>query len=80
MAKFEASGIKELDFMTVGICLKTLLEKSKTLLSSNFLHGYPLHFPNIQTVDVQTCSLMPRASNLAISFYFHYILSIFGIL
>ena len=58
MAKYEAPGIKEWDFMTIWIfkklrtrfVWKKLLE-SKTLLSSNIFHRYPLNFSKIQIDD-----------------------------
>ena len=86
MAKFEAPGIKEWDFVTIWIlkklrrfARKKLLE-SKALLSSNYFHRCTLNFPKVQT-DVQTYSLMLGTSNFAILvFSIIYALSISGIL
>ena len=47
MAKFEAPGIKEWDFMTIWIFLK----KDKKYVRKRFLQRYPLNFLKIQ-IDV----------------------------
>ena len=88
MAKFEASGIKELDFMTVGIfflknkkiCIENVAGEEQDLAFQQFSPWISSTFSEYSNRRRTNLLFDAEGLKLGISFYFRYILSIFGIL